>query len=81
MENTMILDRVSTNPRVLGGKPVIRGTRLAVEYILKLLGSGYRYEDIKREYEGITDDDINACILYASEIMRNTEFFPLKQAV
>lgn len=81
MENKTFLDRLSTNPRVLSGKPVIKGTRLAVDYILKLLGSGYRYEDIKREYEGITDDDIQACILYASEIMRNTEFYPFKQAV
>lgn len=81
MENKILLNRISVNPAVMAGKPVIRGTRLTVDYILKLLANGYRFEDIKREYEGITDDDIKACILYASEILSNTEFFPFKEAV
>lgn len=81
MEDKALLNRISINPKVMGGKPVIEGTRLTVEYILKLLASGYQFYDIKKEYEGITDDDIKACILYASEIMRNTDFFPLRKAV
>lgn len=81
MENMTLLNRIHINPKVMTGKPVIKGTRLTVEYILKLMASGYLADDIKKEYEGITDDDIKACILYASEIVRNTEFFPLREAI
>jgi len=53
-----LLDRISANPRIMVGKPVIRGTRLTVEYILELLVHGTAMEDILAEYPGLVKDDI-----------------------
>lgn len=52
------MDRISANPRIMVGKPVIRGTRLTVEYILELLVHGTAMEDILAEYPGLVKDDI-----------------------
>ncbi|MCP5050455.1 MAG: DUF433 domain-containing protein [bacterium] len=81
MERNQLLERIAMNPKVMGGKPVIKGTRLTVQYILKLMADGLSFTDIKKEYNGITNEDLTACILYASEIMENIEFFPLQEAV
>ena len=81
MEKKELLERISLNPKVMVGKPVIKGTRLTVQYILKLLADGCSFEDIKNDYAGIEDEDITACLLYASEVMRDTEFFLLKEAI
>ena len=81
MNKNHLLDRIAVNPKVMGGKPLIQGTRLTVQYILKLLANGWSFADIKKEYEGIADQDISACIIYASEVLDNTEFIPLKEAV
>ena len=59
-------DRIVLNPEVLAGKPVIRGTRLAVEFIIDLLAQGWTYDDILRNYPGIDIEDIHACLQYAS---------------
>jgi len=58
-------DRIELNPEVLTGKPVIRGTRLAVEFILELLAGGQSEDEIIDNYPGITHEDIRACALYA----------------
>ena len=63
-------DRIATNPKVLAGKPVIRGTRIPVSVILDSLAAGNSREDILREYPGLTNDDISAAIEYASRILR-----------
>ena len=81
MKNENLLSRITMNPKVMGGKPVIQGTRLTVQYILKLLADGWSFTDIKKEYDGISDQDISACITYASEVLDNTEFIPLREAV
>lgn len=81
MRNDNLLNRINVNPKVMGGKPVIQGTRLTVQYILKLLADGWSFGDIKKEYEGLSDIDISACIVYASEVLNNTEFIPLREAV
>lgn len=81
MRNDNLLSRISVNPKVMGGKPVIQGTRLTVQYILKLLADGWSFDDIKEEYDGLSDKDISACIVYASEVLDNTEFIPLREAV
>jgi uncharacterized protein (DUF433 family) len=54
----------------LAGKPVIRGTRLAVDLIVGLLGQGWSEGDIPRNYPGLTHDDIAACLQYASELLQ-----------
>ena len=61
MKENQLLERISLNPRVMVGKPVIRGTRLTVEYILNLLAHGATFEEILQEYEGLVPEDIQAC--------------------
>jgi len=58
-------ERITIDPEVLTGKPVIRGTRLAVEFILGLLGEGWTEPEILQNYPGLTHDDVAACLLYA----------------
>ena len=58
-------ERITIDPKVLVGKPVIKGTRLSVEFVIDLLGRGWTTEKILREYEHLTPDDIQACLAYA----------------
>jgi uncharacterized protein (DUF433 family) len=67
MKNQQLLERIVLNPKVLVGKPIIRGTRLSVEYILNLLAHGANVVEILEEYEGLSPEDIQACILFASK--------------
>ena len=77
MKDRQLLERITLNPKVMVGKPIIKGTRLTVEYILNLLAHGAKPEEILDEYEGLTVEDIQACILFATESLRNTDFMPL----
>ena len=63
-------ERVIIDPDVLVGKPVIKGTRLAVEFILELLAEGWSHEQILHNYPQLTEDDILAAIHYATEILK-----------
>jgi uncharacterized protein (DUF433 family) len=63
MTDQELLSRITTNPKVMVGKPVIRGTRLTVEYILNLLAHGATVEEILEEYEGLVEADIQGCLL------------------
>lgn len=81
MKRNNLLNHITVNPKIMGGKPVIHGTRLTVQYILKLLADGWSFGDIKKEYEGISEQDISACILYASEVLDDVEFMPLREAI
>ena len=72
-----LLERITLNPKVMAGKPVIKGTRLTVEYILNLLAHGSTPEEILAEYEGLTREDIQACFLFATKSLGNTDFMPL----
>ncbi|MDK2855975.1 MAG: hypothetical protein PWQ86_1188 [Bacillota bacterium] len=67
------MDRIVCNPEILGGKPVIKGTRIAVYLILDLLSEGYSFEDILRLYPHLTTEDIKACIRYAAQLCRTGE--------
>lgn len=77
MKESQLLERISVNSKVMFGKPVIKGTRLTVEYILNLLAHGITFEEIVLEYEGITREDILACLLFATRSIQNTDFMPL----
>ncbi len=79
MKDEKLLERITLNPKVMVGKPVIKGTRLTVEYILNLLAHGTTIEDILEEYDGLTQEDIQACLLFATRSLENTEFMPLAQ--
>ncbi len=72
-----LLEPITLDPRVMIGKPVIHGTRLTVEYILKLLASGATISDILDEYHGVTLDDIRACLLFATKALETTTFMPM----
>jgi uncharacterized protein (DUF433 family) len=77
MDENEMLERISINPKIMVGKPVIRGTRLAVEYILNLLAHGSTIEEILQEYDGLTQEDIQACLLFATRSLQDTDFMPL----
>jgi Uncharacterized conserved protein len=70
-------DRITIDPAVLVGKPVIKGTRLAVEFIVDLLAHGWTEEEILRNYPGITPEDIRACLAYASALLHAERVYPL----
>ncbi len=71
-------ERIIIDPGMLVGKPVIKGTRLAVEFIVDLLAQGWSEAEILKNYPGITVDDIHACLGYASAALRNEKVYPLK---
>jgi uncharacterized protein (DUF433 family) len=77
MTDQELLQRIIVNPKVMVGKPVIKGTRLTVEFILNLLAHGATVTEIVNEYKGLTLVDIQACILFASKSLENTTFMPL----
>ncbi|HRW08960.1 MAG TPA: DUF433 domain-containing protein [Caldilineaceae bacterium] len=66
-----LLDRITLNPHVMVGKPVIRGTRLTVEYILNVLAHGASIQEVLDEYDGLTVEDIQACFLFATKSSEN----------
>jgi uncharacterized protein (DUF433 family) len=70
-------ERITVDPEVLVGKPVIRGTRIAVELVVDLLARGYTKEQILEQYDHITDADIQACLAYASETLRSERVYAL----
>ncbi len=76
MEKSELLKRITMNPKVMVGKPVISGTRLTVQHIVGLLASGMTENEIVSEYEGLTHDDIQACLLFATEALEDTTFVP-----
>ena len=77
MTDEQLIQRISATPEVMAGKPVIRGTRLTVDFILGQMAHGALASDLCAEYEGLTTEDIQACLLFASKAMQNTDFLPL----
>ncbi len=69
MTEQQLLERITINPKVMVGKPVIKGARLTVEYILGLLAHGATNEEILEEYEGLEQEDIQACFLFATKTL------------
>jgi uncharacterized protein (DUF433 family) len=77
MKDQDLLKRITLNPKVMAGKPIIKGTRLTVEYILNLLAHGATTEEILAEYQGLEPEDIQACFLFATKSLSDTDFMPL----
>jgi uncharacterized protein (DUF433 family) len=77
MTDKQLLERIVVNPKVRVGRPVIRGTRLTVPYILGLLGHGATTTEILREYPGLTAEDIQAALLFAQASLASISFVPL----
>lgn len=69
--------RIVIDPEILVGKPVIKGTRLSVEFVIDLLAQGWSEADILRNYPGLTQEDIKACLSYASTALQAEKVYPL----
>ena len=81
MDQKQLPEHITLNPKIMVGKPVIKGTWLTVQYILNLLAHGATVDGVFQEYRGLTKEDILACLLYASETLEDTTFMPLIEAV
>ena len=66
-------ERIIFNPKILGGKPIIRGTRISVEFVLELLASGMTLPEIIQEYPHLTPKDILAVLEYAAKTIKKQE--------
>jgi uncharacterized protein (DUF433 family) len=73
-------DRITADPKVLVGKPVVKGTRISVEVVIDLLAAGWTQEQILDSYPNLTTEDIRACLAYASELLHSEKVFPLEAA-
>jgi len=76
-----LLNRIIIDPKILVGKPIIKGTRLAVEHILDLLGEGMATEEIMQEYTQLKKEDILACILFAREMLVDITYLLSQQMI
>ncbi len=72
-----LLQRITIDPQVMLGKPIVKGTRLTVEHILGLLAQGIETKEILEEYDRLTEKDILACLLFAKETLEDITFTPL----
>lgn len=70
-------ERIVVDPEVLAGKPLIRGTRLAVEFILELLAAGQSEKELLANYPGLSREDILACLSYASYLAHEYKAYPI----
>lgn len=77
MDEAKLLERITVNPAIFGGKPIIRGRRLAVEHVLGMLAAGDRAEDILAAYPWLEPDDIQACLAYAHRIVAHERVEPV----
>ena len=68
--------RIVLDPSILSGKPVVRGTRLSVDFIIGLMAEGWGEADILGNYPGLTREDIAACLAYARDILRAEKVYP-----
>lgn len=76
MTDEQLLQRIVINPKVMIGKPIIRGTRLTVEYVVDRLAHGTSIDELVAEYEGLSADDILACLLFAKKSLAETDYVP-----
>ncbi len=77
MDENEILKRITANPAIFGGKPIIRGKRLAVEHVLGMLAAGDSYETLREGYPWLDREDILACLAYARRVVGNERVEPL----
>jgi uncharacterized protein (DUF433 family) len=77
MTETKLLERITVNPKIFGGKPIIRGRRLAVEHVLGMLAAGDSPETILDGYPWLELEDIQACLVYARRMVGHERIEPL----
>jgi uncharacterized protein (DUF433 family) len=71
-------ERIVLDPTVLAGKPIVRGTRISVQLVIELLARGYTREDILKEYDHLTTEDVGACLAYAAEMLEDEKVFAVR---
>jgi uncharacterized protein (DUF433 family) len=71
MSESQLLRRISVNPKIFGGKPIIRGMRIKVENVLALLEQGVTFEEILDDYPNLEPEDVRACLAYARALVVN----------
>ena len=71
-------EKITINPEIMLGKPVIKGTRLTVEFIIGLLAHGWTEQSIMENYPGIAKDDILACLNYAEEMLKTERVYAIE---
>ena len=69
MAEAKFLERITVDPAIFGGKPIIRGMRVSVELILSLLAQGETWEELRRDYPDLEPEDIQACLAYAHAVV------------
>lgn len=74
------MERITANPAILGGKPIIKGSRISVEFILELFASGVAEDEILQDYPHLTKEDIHACLEYAAHALKNEIIVELETA-
>ena len=74
MDESKLLERITVNPDIFGGKPIIRGQRLAVEHILAMLAAGDSHEAVLSGYSWLEPEDVQACLLYARKVIGQERF-------
>jgi uncharacterized protein (DUF433 family) len=72
-----LLERITVNPKVMGGKPIVKGTRITVEQVLKLLAQGLTVQEILKDYPHLSKDDVSAVLLYAAKVASEEEVYPV----
>ena len=77
LSDSIVSDRITVDAEILAGKPIIRGTRLAVEFILELMAAGQSEQDLLTNYPGLTREDILACLSYASYLVHEYRAYPI----
>lgn len=77
MDEQRLLERITINPRIFGGKPIVRGRRLAVEHVLGMLAAGDTAETILDGYPWLEPEDIQACLVYARRLVGHERIEPL----
>ena len=77
MNETELLKRITVNPRIFAGKPLLRGYRLAVEHVIGMLAAGSTAEEILAGYDWLESDDIRACLAYARRAVAHERVEPV----
>lgn len=77
MDEGKLLERITVNPAIFGGKPIVRGHRLAVEHVLGMLAAGDSHETILQGYPWLENEDIQACLVYARRLVGHERVEPL----
>ncbi len=77
MNEQKLLERITVNPQIFGGKPIVRGRRLAVEHVLGMLAAGDTLETLLAAYPWLEREDIQACLIYARRLVSHERIEPL----